>query len=268
MNPNNKKIFLGIGVIILVLIFAISYMFLNQNSRGDTAQINNETIQPTEKIIQDTGIGYEASYSELPKNSDIQFKVGQKFIYKTPEEEYGWLITTYRVEKIERKNGKEYFVVLQEDNSTTFDDKERINIIQYFTYYYDKENGKVSQIKVNDAIVKDGAENLRATDMSFFAYWMLSLDDNANWEIKFTETTPSLNLVEHRNFEFRVLAREKVNNRECFKVEKRIINIDKKNELEEIDYYWVDVKKRILIKKEFYSTDKVKIYEMNIISEI
>ncbi len=273
-NPNNKWIFVGIVIIIImVLIVTIIYMPHDQNLINNTSQISNEIIQPSEKIISDAGIKYEATGSELPKNSDILFKIGEKFIYKTPEKEYGGLITTYNVEKIEEINGRECFVVIQEDNETTietlFGKKEINNVIRHFTYYY-KESGKVLKLKVENAVVKDGAEDLRATDMSFFAYWMLGLDDNAKWEINFTETTktPSSDLVEHRKFEFRVTGREKINTMECFKVEKRVINLDKNNKVEEIDYYWIDVKKRILIKKEFYNEDKVKYFEENLVSRL
>jgi len=267
----NKKLKIIGAFVFVVIIAAIGYVLLTQNTDNNTPQqMSNETVEPTEKIVRDTGIGYNLSYiGDLPKNSEIQFKVGQKFIYKTPEKEYGWEIDTFTVEKIERKNGKEYFVVVQESNSTTFGDfNEKRNILRYFTYYYDKENGRVAQIKVDNVTVMDGSQELRATDLSFFAYWMLGLKDNAKWEIKFTEITPSLNLVEHSTFEFRVLGREKVNNRECFKVEKRIINNDKKDAVEEIDYHWVDVEKRILVKEEYYTADKVKLVELNLVSMV
>jgi len=270
LNQMNKKLKIIGGFVFVVIIAAIGYVLLTQNINNNAPQqMSNETVEPTEKIVRDTGIGYHLSYIEdIPKNSEIQFKVGQKFIYKTPEKEYGWMTKTFTVEKIERKNGKEYFVVVQESNSTTFDFGEKRNTLHYFTYYYDKENGRVAQIKVNNHTVMDGSQELRATDSSFFAYWMLGLKDNAKWKIKFTEITPSLNLVEHKTFEFRVLGREKVNNRECFKVEKRIINNDKKDAVEDIDLYWVDVEKRIFVKKERYTADKVKYSELNLVSMV
>ncbi len=242
-------------------------------SEQNTSQ-NKTNIGESEKIISDTGMEYKTTSSELPKNSEIQFKIGEKFVYKTLEKEYGWLITTYYVEKIEEINGRECFVVFQEDNETTietlFDKKETNNVIHYFTYYYHKKSGKVLKLKVESAIVKDGAEDLRSTDMSFFAYWMLGLYDDAKWETNFTETTRthSSDLVEHRKFEFRVMEKEKVNNKECFKVEKRVINLDKNNKVEERDYYWIDIKKRILIKKEFYNEDNLKYFEQNLVSDL
>ena len=260
----------GIGIMISIMVIVSGCIEDKQNISED-----NGIIEPTEKIVEkiaNTSIGYSVSEAEIKKNSEISFKVGDKFMYQSPGyREKDGCQDTFTIERSEKVSGRDAYVVVNEHNEiyaeTLFEKTKHYSTDDTTTYYYDKIDGEVLKIVNDDGeVIKDGAENLRATAKTFFAYWMLGLADDAKWELSFTQTTSFLNMTEHRKDEFRVVGREKVNNRNCFKVEKRIVNIDK-NLVEEIDYFWVDVKKRILIKKEFYA-DNVKYFEENLVSEL
>lgn len=266
---------------VLVLI-AITFRFVSQDTIDETEQASNETIQPTEKVITDTGIGYNITSADVPKNSEIQFKVGEKFVYQTPKVEsssffgkaWSQATTTYTIDGIERVDGRDCYLVTEMDNSTFVESGGRTpqSYVHVFRLCYDTETGRVlrASTKTMDGeyVIKDGAEELRA-DHSFFAYWMLGLDDNARWETLSTEVTPSLNMVEHGKDEFRVIQREMINGRESFKVEKKIIGDLDKKEVTGVDYYWVDVKKRIMVRWERYNGDmEGKYVEDNLLSEL
>jgi len=235
---------------------------------------NSSVIEPNEKIIHGAIEYTLKSFGDIQKNSEIQFKVGDKFLYQSDKEEatgsYG--NTTYFVEGIKKVGDRECYLVSETDDFFFIEyTGARPQILSRTnTLCYDKETGKVLQVALREDgkefIIKDGADEMRAMH-SFFAFWMLGLHDDAKWEILFTEITPSLNLTENLKAEFRVLGREKINNRECFKVELRYVDLDKK-EVTDIDYYYIDVKKRIVVRWERYTKDMVKYAVMDLISEL
>lgn len=267
-----KKILI-FGIVALIVIIIIASGCLEKKNVGNNFPV--PAIEPIEKVIKDTGIGYNFTYfGNIQKNSEIQFKVGDKFLYRTEGDLGGYSNITYFVEEIKKVDGRECYVVSETDSSIYIEAEGWPP--QYFsrtiTLCYDKETGRVLRVTLRENneefIIEDGANELRAMH-SFFAYWMLGLSDDAKWEILFTQITPSLNLTEYHKAEFRVLGREKVNDRECFKVELRYVELlDKKEVVTSIDYYYVDVKKRIVVRWARYSVDKLKYSEMNFISEL
>lgn len=264
MKSNQFILLLTIGLVAILLSVG-SFLYFNKNKIEDI----EGNIKPLEKVVsgKESGRQYNVSGGELPKNSEINFKVGQKFVYKSPEDEYGWSMSIYIVESIGKVEGRDCYNVLG-GYETISKGEDVSNTTHYLSYCYDIETGRVLRLKTGDSIIKDGSEDIRATN-SFFAYWMLGLTDEAKWNMQ-TDITWYLKgkeEVKKGKDEFRVIGKERVNNRDSFKVERRII---RENIVSSIEYYWVDVEKRILLRKEFYDTSsggKIKYYEEDMIYE-
>lgn len=264
MKSNQFILLLTIGLVAILLSVG-SFLYFNKNKIEDI----EGNIKPLEKVVsgKESGRQYNVSGGELPKNSEINFKVGQKFVYKSPEDEYGWFTSTYTIERIEKVDGRDCYIVLAYYETISKEEDMHSNT-HYISYCYDIEEGRVLQIMAGGDVIDDGAEEVRATN-SFFAYWMLGLTDEAKWNMQ-TDITWYLKgkeEVKKGKDEFRVIGKERVNNRDSFKVERRIIT---ENIVSSINYYWVDVEKRILLRKEFYDTSsggKIKYYEEDMIYE-
>jgi len=192
------------------------------------------------------------------------------------------VITEYNVEKIEKAEGKDCYVVsvkskedIEEikknlrEHMKDASEKEIEEIAkqeqstmeqQNTTFYFDKETGKMVKVvtkmgNMEMTFTKDMANvmvNLMGMAASYpvFSQWMLALDENFRW-------TQTMKMDEggkkyEAEIKYKVIGSEKINNRECFKVE--ITFEDKSsvpsgtNNIQTI--IWVDKEKRILVKGE------------------
>ncbi len=242
----------------------------NQNESGDNY------IESTEKTISNVVLIENVDSLEL--NSHPSFSAGQKFFYKTSsiplqEEREGYYFEEemFTINRIERINGREYYVIIR--NSTGYISVDPINpvIVESFeniinTWYCDKENGKCIGKNINPEKYLD--ENMFVTDSSLFAYWMLGLKENLRWNMYLNatqETAKDEYLKVNQKYEFEVIGKEKVNNILCFKVKMTYIDTDTKEVY--VRNYWIDAERRILIKKEEFQNG-IRIYEQNLIKEV
>lgn len=97
-----------------------------------------------------------------------------------------------------------------------------------------------------------------------FATWMLALTDNFKWKV-YAKDTSFGKSPNAETIEYKVVGREKVNGRDCFKVEMQVKNKQMGNEGKIV--FFVDVEKRIVAKMQMYQ-DNLLISEMNLVSGV
>ncbi len=183
------------------------------------------------------------------------------------------IIIEFAVEKTERVEGKECFVI-SEKSKTEISEEQKENMSKdeimmqeamsnYITYYYyDKESGKIIQVKYSSpdgsatTITGTMAES-SSTHSTLFSDWMLAMKDDFIWE---QMTNTSSDMYEGTDIStYTVKGREKVNNNDCFEVEitetvedniKDPTMKGKKNhKYKTTRTMWVDVNKRIIVKQ-------------------
>lgn len=222
------KIILFFGLIITLLIYFGNWLISK----------NTKTKKRETEIIVET----------LQINSAIPFKVGQKFEYEIKGySQDGEIISQGQgIYTLKAINEKYYtlqikgsiFVLRPSDYMFNFE-----NI-----YYYNKTTGDLERVDFDGESYFGEKAELRAVDTSvIFAKWMLALTDNFYYK------------KERIYKKIKVVGREKINDRETFKVEVETVSPDRKMII------WVDVKKRIAIKETKFTDGDT--YERNLISE-
>lgn len=198
---------------------------------------------------------------------------------------------TFSVDKKERINKTEYYLMSTEGSGevivgwVNIEEKKEIHSITTtpiypVKWYVDAENGKKfseDMEELDDLLLSRSASLLSKT----YIPWMLKLSDGLKWTIRAdatstgragcnngdngmecTVTKEYTHNVEEQSYEVKGI--EKINGKDCFKVENRIKIC--KNEVcrvSGIQTYWVDVKKRIAIKFQlWYDSLIVKEFEL------
>jgi hypothetical protein len=293
-----------IGIIIsVILLLTGGYLLLNEvkkDSGGIPQPVENsgsvEIPQLTENIelssksysgnyTNVTGIiaMSNISFDEIPHNTKPQFKVGDKFEYLSSSvgvNEKGSVdfdkLTqkiTYSVLKTEKVSGIECYVIESIDILTLkeSDPKSRGSTTRTLSYI-DAETGKTIMFAIDIVRINDGIETntkhqadipsdiSEAYSMIFGYYpWMLSLNDEFKMEIR----TFRGGKIEKEIL--KVIEKDKIKNRECYKLEYR--RIDENNEVMIREIQWIDSKKRILVKKETYLRN-LKVNDAELVSEL
>jgi len=185
--------------------------------------------------------------NNLQPNTEPQFTIGQTFSYRTNNltmadgvyyEKSDFIVNGTKV-----INGDLYYEIVRYWTAHILSDcvscpsgkshsmNNRTQIL-----YFHCETG--SCIGKNIDAVKFSNEDFYATDIGFFAYWMLGLKENICW------TMNEDSLIQY-NFE--VIGKEEILGKESFKVKMQHMS---KGELEEVRHYWVDSERRILVEAE------------------
>jgi hypothetical protein len=99
-----------------------------------------------------------------------------------------------------------------------------------------------------------------AIGKSLYANWMLALDENFEWEEEIYTKEP---VIQESFIKYHVAGIDKINGRECFKV-----NIEFRNKVEDQEktqnfIVWVDIKDRILVRHQSY-VGNLQISEINL----
>jgi len=273
------------SVILLILLIGLTIIMSgclsnetneNQPEKVNTTNQNesdDDNIEYTEKII--SNVVLIEKIDDLELNSHPSFSIGQKFFYKTSsipvQEGYYFEEQIFTLNGIERITGIEYYVIIRNLTGYVSADPTNTAFVESFesiinTWYCDKENGKCIGKNINPEKYLD--ENMFVTDSSLFAYWMLGLKENLRWNMYLNatqETAKDEYLKVNQKYEFEVIGKEKVNGMLCFKVKMIYIDTDTK-EVRYVRNYWIDVERRILIKKEEFESG-IRIYEQNLIKE-
>ena len=185
---------------------------------------------------------YEICVEKLKflRNSEVPLSVGKKFIYEVIENG-GRGTDKYTVERIEKINGNDYYVVRRD---FYFVDKSKTIINDIDRAWYNTETGEVIKIEFNESQIVEGkVAEFIVSDTWNFAPWMLALNDNFEQKFKYRDTYTKEGQIDYKNY--KVAGKEKINGRETFKVKiTSIVNFKKDNE----EYWWIDAQKRILVK--------------------
>jgi len=205
------------------------------------------------------------SYINYSINKNLSLHVGEQFKYEEKFFERDFKDAILReiivdeedlIRSYEKINGKEYVCVDKIINGT-------LESVNFLGVYSSDKNGSytrtycynsVGQRKkmLNKILVDDEMD-----DNDFFAFWMLGLEKNKRFEIRF-KTNENRTIT----WRFNVLGIENINAIQCFKVEKKDVYED--IESNEYQVYWIDAEKRTLVKVEKYY-NKTKTFEKDLI---
>lgn len=189
-----------------------------------------------------------SSLNLLEPNIAPQLRVNQEFTYLTSnrtigETGYYFEKDVFFVNNTVVMDGITYYEVVRNwtgyasetcepcPNGTKFTVTNRIEI-----FYYDTETGVCLGKSIDP--LKLANEDYYATDVGFFASWMLGLKQGATWEM--SGDAPW-------SYKFTVNGLEDVNGTMCFKVTMQYIL---RENIEEVRHYWIDENKRIMIEEE------------------
>ncbi len=266
-----------IGVIVLVIIGGFIVLDYN-NDKNNKQKIGDENITNFSHVyvepvyIENTtkqGETYYSTFRELNRTADPQFKIGEKYFYHWWEEmpgdenniqvpmEYN---TTIEVMKIDVINKSNYYILKSQE-------------VSVYLYILKKgENGVWKKIRGEPPGIFEGdiigvnEENGEVLEVNIqhtcpvlkgmFAKWMLYIDKGVKWleksNISGFEKDGSGILINEQ--EWTVADIEKINGIDCFKVisisKTETVYSEGKQISGEIITYWIDIKKRILIKME------------------
>lgn len=302
MKTNNL---LYVGIFIAIALIVTGYLILKDDNRAkDQILTTNDSdaapIEITKNVIKPN-----ITTSIVKHNVKPQFKVGDKFEYEIQGSAVGateWnenntmkIKLEVLVEKIDRIEGEDCYMLVS--NRITEVPKERytpnINALSTPNQQKDeritmrlqkrkdcihKDTGKILKTVMQEGALKDGKiqwgppiemeipkETSEETWGNIIFYpWMLALDDEFRMEVNTSYDTEGLTTREVSVF--KVVGREKVNGRDCFRIETRVIDKNT-NRVVLRENTWIDVKKRILVKSETYKDD-LKIMELNLVSKL
>lgn len=282
----NNFIFV-IGFIVIVGLIS-TYLILNHNPEIEHSNTTNSLVNTVnssvEKYVNFTENvkehAKEINFTAPEHNIKPQFKVGDKFKYMlhgsslNPKNNSAYIngILECNVEKLERINGKDCYLLVSKTQESLPDNSPLKAIISETKHWVDKDTGKIiktnmqqSMIQQNGKVIEmPSSEAIMANEISdiygniMYYPWMLALDDNFEMKVNENKEGVKTSFVSV----FKVVEKEKINDRDCFKVELRVLDNNRQVVLRE--NIWVDIKKRVLVKAETYS-ENLKVGEVNLI---
>ncbi len=263
----NFKQYILVGIIVsfLFVLFGILAMFSPETIDGffeyKVTEKNATYISPIEKISLPT---IKIKSTEIEYNTKPNFKVGEKFVYKSTLLKEGVMITgddICYVDRIERINNTDYYLIIDDkvvelkSNSQTSQQK---NVVHgKISAYINTETCKIKEIKMesegNEMIVKDDLSSESGIEM--YAPWMCGLKEGLEWE-------QEINIGQKEKGEimtkirYKVIGTENINGVECFKI---IVETIQNDQILSKRNMWISKNKRILVKAEdFYQNLKIK----------
>jgi len=258
-----RKLLITIVLVLLLLAIAIHIHTSKPIEKVNYAEIMEKKAERPPWVGERDVRWYTLNATKLERNAEVPFKVGDKYTY-TGEDENNVVNDTmvFTVTGIEYVNGRDTFVVV--DNWTNIERKPYGNgktpRTERESFYYDKETGRVLKAVRGGTYHMDEAEVL-STHTAMFLYWMLSLKDGLEWEGE--RTLVLLNQPSKTYSKHKVLGRETVNGRECFKVELKDFSGGR---LIQTYIFWVDVKDRILVRRQVSEEIMGFFREINLVS--
>lgn len=292
MKINISLYIIGIIAITIVLVIGVGLIF-DYSSHSDLKydEDNGTVVSNSSKIFNRGEIVPEYTTQTIKHNIQPQFKIGERFEY---EEESTSIISpsthvekiSFYVENTDRINGTDCYLVISHQEETLFVDplvrnkNHKLDEIQKSfqdeKYWIYKDKGIILKVSVQQGVIKNGTKiyngpprkaespNNNVSELvgnKMYAPWMLALNDSFKMEMNATSIKSDYWL----RMTFEVIGREKVNNRDCFKIEIR--ELDKNNHVSSQQYLWVDIKKRILVKGERYY-ENLKVGGINLVSTL
>ncbi len=264
-----------IYVVVGLMILSIGAYLIGVEDENNKNPTN--TIEKNNSIIEEitTSAPNIEVQGDLPEpNIKPQFKVEQTFKYKETKKVSGVSVDSdymFQVERIEKVDGVDCYVV----KSTTIghyvnQDGKTMKITSNSISYIDKETGDIVKLFMGVSNTSTGIvlekEVASAKGNGMYAPWTLALKEGIKWTQKLNVTGMGGGTME---VEYKVIGIEKVNKRDCFKVEQIIkaksIKGSETTKISLENTHWVDVNERILVKSESKSGN-LKIGEMYLVS--
>lgn len=255
-----------IGVVILVIVLLAGAVIYY----GKISEQNQKSEYGGEQNI--TNFKVDRYGADLKPNTKPQFRVGEKFRYNVTLSKLNNITTIgeviYSVDKIDEIGGVACFVIKEKRKDHCLITG---NTIAYERMtYIDKETGDILQIDITfDSITKTiKKDKASALGNDMYAPWTLALEEGLKWNEIINVTQEHLTeriLIES---EYEVIGKEKLYNRDCFKIistiKTRVIGTGVEKELITQKILWVDVEKRILVKAQSITADTERA-EMNLL---
>lgn len=272
-----NKLLVGIAVVGIVILLVVG-LYIISHDKNPAEQVENNTIQNNESSYIENTTKHVAEYNvkisseNLSINTKPQFKVGDKFRYKTTTQIQGISmnsISDYSADKIERINNTDYYLVINTQTQQVPNPKTGaiMNMTTETKSYINKETGEILKIATSvgghEITMSKDAASVSGNGM--FATWMLSLTDNFKWKVNAEDTSFGM-APNAETIEYQVVGKEKVNGRNCFKVEMRVKSKQMSGDEGKIIFF-VDVKKRIVVKMQMYSGNLL-VSEMDLVSRL
>ncbi|PKP59059.1 MAG: hypothetical protein CVT88_06305 [Candidatus Altiarchaeales archaeon HGW-Altiarchaeales-1] len=270
-----KKYIILIAIFFIILAGIILYTQIGKQGSSDfmnfSQNISNDTSQESEtQIIIGKNIEFSTTKTNtlenLPYTSKPKFKIGEKYTYqarntgpsnKIVEDlrkrpgtiiyDYMTYPITFSVEKIERINKTDYYLISTEGSGEVIlgviKDKEGMQ--RPFTttkfhltkYYINTENGEI--------LFKEGGDPIGF--LRIYEPRMLKLSEGLKWQERSETNATNEQTINEESCEVKDV--EEINGKKCFKVECRVKQC--KNEECKVVYrklYWVDMEKRLTLK--------------------
>jgi hypothetical protein len=230
----------------------------SENATGNKPADSNERVTGLEN---DPGAGQSTN---ITQNAKPSFNVGDRLVYSVPlygQEGFNCKLEQLIADRV-RLNGTEYFRVRQsllEGCIIGIDEVDghpmHSKPWSVTRLYINVDTGQESsQLGTPNAVTLSTDPNRCADVYAWFCPWMLKLDDNFKWYNRVVEEFGSEQYegYSYSSEEMSVKGREKIDGRECFKVE-HTYKICLKDGSCKIDFkviFYVDTEKRILVKRD------------------
>ncbi len=282
-----KKIFSKIGVVGIIIAFMLVSGCINddeeiknngsannQSLDYNTADTETDTINSSVVIDTMTMTSSVKTEGNLVPNYPLYFETGEKFIYDMRILEGGIMYNVtqqYTIDGIDNINGNKSYNVDYIYEYPTTEAKIETSILngEEHTNKYERTvvttENRTAYINIKDGnivdILVDNGESIMSPEINYkegiwmFAPWMLSIEKGKKWRV-FIDKIINNKVVETFVVSYEVSQDvEKINNRNCFKININWGTKDDKKELIMADarmIMFVDTEKRITVKMESY----------------
>ncbi len=273
-----KIILLTVSIALLLIIIVISGC-ITDTKEITNPETNEYDINYTENNTQNNSNNsitpkLNTNLGELEINTKISFEIGNQYNYRTTitnrtgeintfplintfqinDSKATTIETTYNVTEIGKIDEKDVYIIAKNNTQNP-----ELKIL----YYFDKETGKLLQLKEivpnhRFTLKSDRAllESMKSEAM-IFEDWMLALTDDFNWKRTIDSGQEGLKII----INYGVVDTEKIGNRECYKVKIKIMSESVYKQMdgditqvpdEQVlkSTIWVDKNERIMVKSQ------------------
>jgi len=182
----------------------------------------------------------------LSLNATPKFDAGEKFCYRTDryllssvENVYAWYEEVLTVNRTMQIDYREYYEIFYCLTVHVWESDAMPETVTNITHllYIDVENGTCIGKTVDPSRYSN--EDGLATDIGFFAYWMLGLEEGLRWQL-IDEASSKVHRID-------VLGMDEVDEMQCFKVRVKELLHGRVNRVRQ---FWISTDKRIVVKEE------------------
>jgi len=276
--------YLGIGfiaVLLMVLLIIGAYIgVLKFNSEeGSKYDFTNKSSESDINPVCSGNVKeFKASLVEpkISPNTKLNLKENNIFVYSITIPGENENFVKYIVERTERYNDKDCYVVgifpfgsileqnmsAQQTSYLIYLDRNNGELLKFVIRAFDVKQQKITEIEIKDEMMTELKVALiggfQFGDL-MFTQWMLGL--NESFKYKIYGNTTNENKKMGGTIEYNVIGREKIDGRNCFKVEAKILE---GNTVSLKKILWIDAEKRVLVKAQTKTPDNLLLMETHL----